>query len=296
MTLGVLVLLSCITLASGSRATFLSESAKLVVTTVAHPFWRAFQGAERLQKRLTGFVTSYGAAQEEAARLRAQLAEQTELIRERNELKAENARFREMLSFVRDEPRLTLEPVSVIARAENQGAIIVDRGAWHGVEESMCLIRPEGVVGIVTKANPLNSIVFTVHHVNFKIGAMVKRSRVRGSVHGSGSGFSKAVCTLQYIDAKDDVRRGDQVVTSGEGMFPSGYLIGTITEMSQEGYLLRTATVEPAVDPYRIDEAFLVRRARPAQEELAGPAPARAESSAMGAMSEAPSLQERYAP
>lgn len=296
MLLVVLVAASLASLASGARATLLARAVEAATTTVAHPFWVAFRAVDRLQDYVTDFVFRYQETRQEVEVMRTALAGMMERARDRGELVAENERLRGMLDFVRHEPRLTLEPAHIIARAEGQGTLIIDRGAIHGVERSMCVITPDGIAGVVAEVNPLNSIVFTVHHVNFKIGAMVRRSRVRGSVHGSGSSFARHLCTLRYLDAKDDVRVGDEVVTSGESLYPSGYLIGRISDVQNKGYLLRTAVVEPAVDPFRLDEVFLVRRAQPRVEELTGVPEGSLPEFPAASLPESPSLQERFAP
>lgn len=75
---------------------------------------------------------------------------------------------------------------------------------------------------------------------------------------------------MQYVDLKDDIRPGDAIVTSGGSVFPSGYPIGTVTEVDDRGPLLKVAYVEPATDPYQVDEVFLVWRADETVAGLAG--------------------------
>jgi rod shape-determining protein MreC len=238
-----------------------------------------------------GFVVAYNMARDELTDLHAALSLQAAHSVDRAELNAENERLRGMLAFERAEPRLTLEPAEVIGRYK--GALIIDRGARHGITPAMCAMSPDGIVGVVTEVQPYTAYVYTLHHSECKVWAMAARTRVRGAVHGSGSEFSH-VCTLQYIDLKDDVRPGDTVVTGGGAVFPSGFPIGTITDVQDTGALMKTAYVRPAVDPYRIDEVFIVVRAQASRAELTGEG-VEAESAAL-VLPELQTIQERFAP
>ncbi len=292
----VLVMLSLASLASGTRAGFVRIAARNVVTTIVHPFWWTFRTSVDTKNRVADFVSSRSERLLEMETLKTRVAEQSEAMRDYRELRAENARLRQMLNYTRRHSLVLLEPARVIAHSESQATLMIDRGRMHGVQEMMCVICPDGVVGLVTEVNWLNSIVFTVNNVNFRVAGLIERSRVRGSVAGSGSSFVKQMCTMTYLDAKDDIARGDRVLTSTESMFPAGYLIGTISDVSDEGYLLRTATVTPAVDPFSLDDVFLVRQAQPAAADLTGIPPTEAARPADSTFPELPSVQEKYAP
>ena len=71
---------------------------------------------------------------------------------------------------------------------------------------------------------------------------MVERNRLRaydGVVHASRSDLTR-LCTMEYIDIKDNVRIGDVVVTSPESLFPTGYLIGRVVAVHDSGTLWKT--------------------------------------------------------
>ncbi|MCC6142187.1 MAG: hypothetical protein IT368_00115 [Candidatus Hydrogenedentes bacterium] len=108
---------------------------------------------------------------------------------------------------------------------------------------------------------------------------------------------------MEYIDLKDEVRVGDQVVTSPESLFPSGYPIGTVTAVHGTGTLWRTAEIDPAVDPYALDEVFVVTTYSSATEDLEGPPPEAVEETVeLEADAQPPpaadmrTIQERFAP
>jgi cell shape-determining protein MreC len=100
--------------------------------------------------------------------------------------------------------------------------------------------------------------------------------------------------TNLYI--QDDVREKDVVVTSPDSVFPGGLPIGWVRAVQRgRETLLQTADIDPAVDPYQIDEVFVVTGADLKWENMAGlvetSAPRGGEE-----LLDTQTLQERYAP
>jgi len=293
-----LVALSLVSLASGTQAGWISQGVRAGVSIAATPFWKGLSLSRDTAGYVFEFVTSYGAAREEADGLRRELARTLPEVAELRESRAEIRRLSRMLAYQRGEPRLTFAPAKVSGRFE--GTLIVDRGRAQGVRESMCAITPDGVVGVVAKVGPFQSLVYTLHHADCRISAIIQRNRAFGLVKGSGSEFSH-ICRMEYIEGKDEVLEGDMVVTSGVmsggPVFPSGLPIGNVIAVYGEGSLLKTAYIEPAADPYHLDEVMLVEKVQLTQEELTGQEAAHRPLVAGGApMPDHRSLQERFAP
>lgn len=254
------------------------------------------KGVEGAFRSVGGFIFSYSEARQQTEELRGRLVKATEQIAQSRELLQENQRLRQMLHFMRNQPGLTLEPVKIL---ENfKGTIMIDRGSMRGIAVSMCAVTENGIVGVVTQSDVLTASVVTLHHADCKVGAMFKRTRVRGIVHGRSSDVSR-YCTIHYIDMKDDVREGDEVVTSPESIFPTGYPIGKVVRVEKSGGVWKLAYLEPAVDVYRLDEVFVLRQAVIPAEEMSG---MEQKTEPEGTQSVAPqipdtrTLQERYAP
>ncbi|MFA6244700.1 MAG: rod shape-determining protein MreC [Candidatus Hydrogenedentales bacterium] len=297
--LAILVLLSLISLATGERGNLVTRGVKTTVSVVAYPFWQALNHTENAFSYVTGFVTAYSSARAEAYRLRDEIGALTPRIADRDSLEAENHRLRRLLEFEQAESRLTFMPAEVVPAeiiSNSTGVLVINRGSVHGVKEAMCAMTPDGVVGIVTKVEPALSYVATLHSDSCMIGAMIGRDRrIWATAHGSGKDYGP-LCSLQYIDAKDVVRVGDEVLTRGSGIFPSGYLIGKIVDVQKGGSLFQEAYIEPAANPYAIDELFLVARAQPRLEELVGQTQQDSAERMAFAMPDERSIQERFAP
>ena len=291
--LAVLAALSLASLATGTKASFLRDGIRTAVSVTAYPFLKALKTVENTFDYASNIVFSYHAARKDADAAHLRLNEAMEQVAQRDELLLENRRLRDMIHFARSQPRLTLESAEVIESFK--GIIMIDRGSLHKVRESMCAVNADGIIGIVTQVNPLTANVVTLHNADCKIGAMIARNRVRGVIYGSTSDLSP-YCSMNYIDMKDDVRVGDIVVTSPESVFPSGYRIGRVAAVHDTKSLWKSADVEPAVNPYRLDEVFVLRQALPAPEETAGVASPEDVLSAALELPDKRSLQERYAP
>jgi rod shape-determining protein MreC len=306
LTLALFVGLCVISLLTGTRAGFIGDGLRQAVAVTTYPFVKAMDYTERGTNYVFDFVLAHERMRIDNDSMRKDIAiYKTGLARVR-ELREENARLRGLLTFERDEPRLSLKPAKVLE--SYKGILKIDRGYSHGIEKSMGVITNHGVVGIVIEAGIFTSTVATLHHVDCRIGAMVQRNRLRaydGIIHAGGSNLS-LYCTMEYIDLKDDVRTGDLVVTSPESLFPSGYPIGVVTAIHGSGTLWKSAELRPAVDPYRLDEVFVITGSSPSSSELAGypgdgppSEPARLPENTLEkeiAVMKVESLQERYAP
>ncbi len=295
----VLVALSLISLASGTQANWVSRYVRTGVSVAATPFWRAMGLTSSTADYVSGLFISYNATRQELQDLRLQLAQTVPDQAALDELRAQNQRLREKLSFANQHSDMSLRLSRVKVIGTFDGTLIIDRGSVHGITEAMSVITPDGIVGVVKNAEPFQSLVYTLHHPDCRVGAMIQRNRSHGIVHGSGSDYSH-ICRMEYIDMKDEVRPGDIVVTSGGAVFPAGLPIGRIIAPPQgEGLLLKAAYVEPFANPYRLDEVFVVMQAQMDADDLAGweaPEPRQEAPGIAATMPDGRPLQERLAP
>lgn len=319
LILAVVIVLCLASLATGTTGNLISNAVATAGSVIAYPFWLALDSVESGVSYTVRLVASYHEVGRENQELRDEIKRLMPHRYDVEEVRKENERLRAMLDFKESQPRLDLVAAGVVPLtaetiAQSGGVLVINRGSLHGVVPGMCAMTKDGVLGVVTETLTTMSYVATLLSDRCRIGAMVDRDRrIRATLHGSGNDFD-SLCTLRHIDAKDSVQKGDQVLTSGSGIFPAGYPIGEIEEVSPDRSLVKVATVRPYVDPYAVDELFLVRRAQPALHELTGappqdvppvpPAPvgpedaqlARREGRDPFAMPDYRSIQERFAP
>ena len=156
----------------------------------------------------------------------------------------------------------------------------------------MCVISADGVVVMVTQVEPFSASVVTLQNPDCRIDAMIVRNRVRGRVHGTGNDLS-SLCRMFYIDIGANLREGDEVVTSPDSVFPSGYPVGRVFGTPYRGPLTQSAEVIPAVDPFRLDEVFVLLGVdRPISDYTRSDT----DVNLTFELADAASIQERYAP
>jgi rod shape-determining protein MreC len=299
LMLTTLVLLCLASLATGFESSLVHNVVIRIVSLTAYPFLESRALIETGVDRMISAVFTQEELRQENEALRQEVALMRRALSARNEMAAENRRLRADIGFLSSEPRLQLEPAKVIESLK--GAITIGRGSRQGVEPFMGVITPQGVVGMVTNVGDFSSRVATLHHPDCKIGAMVERNRLRaydGVLHADGT--FRLICSMWYIDMKDDVRVGDRIVTSPESIFPSGFPIGTVRAVHSGEALLKNAEIDPFVDPYRLDEVFIIKAAGPRLEDFQGPIrpdlQPRAAAGNLEAADETMPLQEKFAP
>jgi rod shape-determining protein MreC len=88
------------------------------------------------------------------------------------------------------------------------------------------------------------------------VGALIERTRAQGLVLGLGG----AMLQMEYVPGTADVRPGDLVVTSGiDGIYPKGFVIGTIDHTDRGVGAYHEITVRPAADFARLEEVLIVK-------------------------------------
>jgi rod shape-determining protein MreC len=145
-------------------------------------------------------------------------------------------------------------------------SVLVDRGRSQGVRSGMPVISEEGVVGLVTATSERAARTTLLLDRQTAIDGTVQRSRTRGIVRGRGSD----VVEFEFVSRGADVAVGDVVITSGlDGVYPKGLRVGTVSAVAEaDAGLLRSATLVPAVDFGRLEQAFVILRRGPSMELL----------------------------
>ena len=118
------------------------------------------------------------------------------------------------------------------------------------------MVSSTGLIGKTVLSASNSSVIQVLDDINFRVGAMIQRSRVSGIVRpDKNSGLR-----LGFIPMIADVKVGDVVITSGySDIYPKGIEIGIVSkvEKTQTG-LFQDVRIEPAVDLENIEEAFII--------------------------------------
>lgn len=136
--------------------------------------------------------------------------------------------------------------------------VTVDRGLGDGVRHDSAVVSPDGVVGrVVRDPGPRAARVQLLVDRNAAAGALIERNRVAGLVTGHDDGTLR----MEYVSNLDDVQVGDAVVTSGiDGIYPKGFVIGTVEVAERGTGLYRTIRVRPAVEFNNLEDVLVIVR------------------------------------
>jgi rod shape-determining protein MreC len=112
--------------------------------------------------------------------------------------------------------------------------LTIDKGSSGGIVSDMAVISSYGIVGIVKSVSDNYASVMSVLNRDFIISAKIKNNGYFGPLSWNGNTSTNA--TLVDIPHHVKVSKGDTIVTSGYGgVFPEGYLIGTIESFRLKG-------------------------------------------------------------
>lgn len=232
-----------------------------------------FAGVQRVTSGAVGGVGSFwsnyvalrgAAAENEALKTRVlalegQLQAQAAVISQTQDLER-------LLNLQRSLVAPTLA-ARVIAGDTAPGAftITIDRGAADGVEPNMAVIGHAGVIGrVINRPTPYAAQVQLLIGHSAGAGAMTEQSGAVGPVRG---GAGNPPLEMDYVDLLKDVKVGERVLTSGlDGIFPRGFLIGTVERTVKGSGVYSEIAVRPAEDFSNL-HVVLVVLSRPARVE-----------------------------
>ena len=204
----------------------------------------------------SGYVALQQVQQENTALRQELQTMQVRLQQERAEAQRTD-NLRQLLEL-RDRANLDTVAAEVIAGAASIDfrTVTIDKGSSDHLATDMAVISPAGVVGRVILPTPRASKVQLLIDRNAAAGALIERTRVQGVVVGIGDGMMR----MQYVPGTADVKTGDLVVTSGiDGIFPKGFVIGTIDHADRGAGAYHEIVIRPAVDFSRLEEVLVVR-------------------------------------
>lgn len=125
----------------------------------------------------------------------------------------------------------------------------INRGTVDGVSEYDPVIIDSYLVGYVTSAGLSTSKVTTLLDPALIAGAVSSRTSDPGLVSGDRELARQGMTKLYNLSSSCLIAVGDYIVTSGEGVFPEGLLIGTVENIKTDSvYSSLYALITPFAD------------------------------------------------
>lgn len=121
------------------------------------------------------------------------------------------------------------------------------------------VITPDGLVGQVSRVFGDYADVLLSVDSRSAVDVRIRRSGARGIVRGTGEN-DRYSAKVEYLQRTDDVRVGDEVVTSGLGCrFPAELLVGRVAAVTRREFgLYQEVELTPAVDFSRLSEVLVL--------------------------------------
>jgi rod shape-determining protein MreC len=206
----------------------------------AGSYWSAITQIDRLRTQIEQYRLENQTLQEQLARMPAisQLNEDWTMITQ------EAA----SLPYQTEAARVIVRDISEI----RPRTLIINKGTNDGLAEGMVVVDAGGA--IVGRIQALNATIAQVLLVNDTTAVVVGKEAKTGAV-GTVRGTVSGLLEMAYVDAKQELVKGDAVVTAGEALpcttnrspYPPGLLIGTIISVAEDpNAVVKSASVMPA--------------------------------------------------
>ncbi|MBM3335488.1 rod shape-determining protein MreC [Candidatus Sumerlaeota bacterium] len=274
--LSLLVLLLAILLAQQERLIPSSPVGRVVRASV-HPLVVAVAAVDRFVAQGWTVLFHSRDLMRETQELKGELAEWRARY---NQLADAHAQLEQLSKLKAWQPTFNQPNVvaNVVAFSPNfwKRTVTVDRGRRDGIRPNMPVVNQEGLVGVVREVSENNAVVQLIADPDFAAGALVRETRDRGVVEGSGD-MDRLLLVLDNPQAR--VEKDLKVLTSGqpaESLFPKGLLIGTIEAATTQSRFGQTcAVVKPAARFYPLEAVVVLLETRSSgpSEQLPGVPP-----------------------
>ncbi|MFH1219474.1 MAG: rod shape-determining protein MreC [Candidatus Eisenbacteria bacterium] len=166
-------------------------------------------------------------------------------------------RLRTLLGF-RDASPLPLKAAKVVADVDERlgGGIIIDKGYDQGLARNMTVVSPQGLVGLVIRAQEGASAVKRIVDPGSRVSACLQYGRTSGILRARTDGR----LFMEWVAPDAEVEPGDTVISSGLGsVVPKGILIGKVREIQEDpDKFSLSLEVGAFVDFDRLEEVFVL--------------------------------------
>ncbi len=257
-TLIILIALSVTFFLIGGR---ISPQADIMGTLTA-PFKAA---VTKISDSVNDFVTAYTEGNEimlKNTELETELSELREQLANYEKVTAENEFYKNYLEIKDNNPDFKFAHATLISRdnGDPYKSFVINRGSASGIDEYDPVITNEGLVGYIDEVGLTTSKVTTILSPDITLGALDNRTSDSGLLSGSLEQTKEGYTRLYNLSRSCTVAIGDYVVTSGEGIFPEGLLIGTIMSIGSDKYNTSIfAAVKPFANIENLREVMVIK-------------------------------------
>lgn len=232
-----------------------------IVGTVLAPIRSAVTTVSSSVKDFFKVISNGNKIMLENSELNAELSELRKQLADYDDITAKNEFYKEYLGLKSENPDFELCDATLISidKEDPFGAFLINKGSSSGIERYDTVITNEGLVGYVSEVSLTTSKVTTILSPDITLGALDSRTSDSGLVSGNIELARDGKCRFYNLTRSSGVAIGDYVVSSGEGIFPNGLLIGTIESIGSDEYNTSIfANIKPFVTPSEIRNVMVI--------------------------------------
>lgn len=243
----------------GGRVSPISNFINILTT----PIQKVISGVSGGVKSVHDHWFEYDELVGENEKLRQELFQTQQKLRDAQKAEQENIQFRAALGMKERGRDFVFESAEIIAKSTENWTttFTIDKGTLSGIALDNCVITDAGMVGFISEVGTTWATVTAVTDTTMEASAIVSRTREVASAEGDFDLMKKGLLKLSYLERDSKVIKGDTVEISGMGgLFPKGIILGTVEEIKNETHgISKYAIIRPAVDLSKVNHVLVIK-------------------------------------
>jgi rod shape-determining protein MreC len=234
------------------------ESVRGTLSVVVSPIRFAVDLPFRMGYWVSDSLSTRNRLQKDNRLMRRERLENLVRLQRLDALEAENARLRALLDSSPDVAnRILVARILSVDLDPFSQKLLLDKGGLHEVYVGQALLDADGIVGQVTRVDPLYAQAILITDPSHATPVEVNRNGLRTIALGTGDATR---ISLPFLPNNADIREGDLLVSSGlGGAFPAGYPVARILNVERRpGEPFADISAEPTGALNREREVLLV--------------------------------------
>lgn len=248
--LTVFLIVTIVSLTFGIAANRMSPFSD-VAGVITAPFKNLYNG---VADGIKDMITAYNNGNDLMIKNAEQEKEINELrkkVADYENTKNQNEFYKNYLGIKEKHSDFTFAPATLISRdkTDKYKGFVINKGSLSGISLYDPVITEAGLVGYITEVGTTTAKVTTLLSPNISLGALDSRTSDSGVITGDPAIASQGYCKMINLARSSGVALGDYIITSGEGIFPDGIMIGSISNIETDPVNSSIyADIKPMVD------------------------------------------------
>lgn len=232
-----------------------------IAGTVTAPFRSIVTSVSSAIKDFFGIYNNGNQLSLENAELKAKINELENKVADYEKTVSENEFYKDYLEIKENNTDFTFADASIISRDPDDpyGGFTINKGSSSDIALYDPVITDAGIVGYITEVGLTSCKVTTVLSPELTLGALDNRTNDAGIITGGLVPAQKGLCRFANLSRSCSVAVGDYIITSGEGIFPEGLLVGTVENIGVDEYNTSIyAEIKPFADVFQIRSVMVI--------------------------------------